>query len=209
MNRNELINALETDAIQIDEDTSSTNVEKPVNGEAMQIAVAKIREKRTKSGKVYGVKSEDEKANKRLTVQMQSFVNCLMQGMTPVQAYRNSYNTKTENHGTVLASANKLMKDPRISALLQGLEESVREKVIEDAVKTRRFVMERLHDKAKNASTDSVELKALELMGRAVGMFTDKVEGKIEEISTERLKAELKDHLKLLDNVTSISKRSA
>lgn len=209
MNRDELINALETDAIKIDEDTSSTNMESPANGEAMQIAVAKIREKKTKSGKVWGVKSKDENANKRLTPQMQMFVSFLMQGQTKVQAYRNAYNTRTDNDATIIGSANRLIKDPRISALLQSLDEAVREKVIEDAVKTRRFVMERLHDKATQAKTESAELKALELMGRAVGMFTDKVEGKIEEISTERLKAELKDHLKLLDNVTPIKKRSA
>ena len=209
MNRDELINALETDAIKIDEDTSSTNMESPVNGEAMQIAVAKIREKKTKSGKVWGVKSKDENANKRLTPQMQMFVSFLMQGQTKVQAYRNAYNTRTDNDATIIVSANRLIKDARISALLQSLDEAVREKVIEDAVKTRRFVMERLHDKATQAKTESAELKALELMGRAVGMFTDKVEGKIEEISTERLKAELKDHLKLLDNVTPIKKRSA
>ena len=209
MNRDELINALETDAIKIDEDTSSTNMESPVNGEAMQIAVAKIREKKTKSGKVWGVKSKDVNANKRLTPQMQMFVSFLMQGQTKVQAYRNAYNTRTDNDATIIVSANRLIKDARISALLQSLDEAVREKVIEDAVKTRRFVMERLHDKATQAKTESAELKALELMGRAVGMFTDKVEGKIEEISTERLKAELKDHLKLLDNVTPIKKRSA
>lgn len=209
MKREELIEALDSGAIKIDEDISSTNVENPANAEGMQIAVAKIREKKTKSGKVWGVKSEDDKANKRLTVQMQAFVNCLMQGYTPVQAYRNSYNTKTENDATVLSSANKLMKEPRISALLQGLEDVVKEKVIEDAVRTRRFVMERLHSRVTSAKTESAELKALELMGRAVGMFTDKVEGKIEEISTERLKAELKDHLKLLDNVRPITKNSA
>ena len=204
-----MIQALDNDEIKVEEDLSSTNVENPVNAEGMQIAVAKIREKRTKSGKVWGAKHEDEKANKRLTVQMQMFVSCLMQGQTKVQAYRNAYNSRGGSDSTIIASANKLIKDPRISALLGSLEEAVREKVIEDSVKTRRFVMERLHDKVNSAKTESAELKALELMGRAIGMFTDKVEGKIEEISTERLKAELKDHLKLLDNVTPISKRSA
>lgn len=209
MKRDELIQALDNDEIKVDEDLSSTNTEKPGNAEGMQMAVAKIREKKTKSGKIWGAKSDDDKANKRLTVQMQMFVSCLMQGQTKVQAYRNAYNSRGGTDSTIIASANKLIKDPRISALLGSLEEAVREKVIEDAVKTRRFVMERLHDKAMNASTESSELKALELMGRAVGMFTDKVEGKIEEISTEKLKAELKDHLKLLDNVAPIRKNSA
>ena len=62
---------------------------------------------------------------------------------------------------------------------------------------------------AQSAKTEGTQLKALELMGRAVGMFTDKVETKVEEINTEKLKAELKSHLTLLENVAPIRKRSA
>ena len=47
------------------------------------------------------------------------------------------------------------------------------------------------------------------LMGRAVGMFTDKIEQKVEEISTEQLKKELQGHLSLPENVEPIRKRSA
>ena len=61
-------------------------------------------------------------------------------------------------------------------------------------------------DKSHNISA---RLKALELMGRAVGMFTDKIEQKVEEISTEQLKKELQGHLSLLENVEPIRKRSA
>jgi hypothetical protein len=69
--------------------------------------------------------------------------------------------------------------------------------------------MQELFKHAEEAKQDAVKLKALELMGRAVGMFTDKVEQKVEEVSTERLKRELEASLALLDNVTPIKKRSA
>jgi len=46
-------------------------------------------------------------------------------------------------------------------------------------------------------------------MGKAVGMFIDKVETKVEEINAEQLKQELESHLTLLDNVTSIRKKKA
>ena len=49
MKREELIDALESDAIKIDEDISSTNTPEPGNSEAMRIAVAKIKEKKTKN----------------------------------------------------------------------------------------------------------------------------------------------------------------
>lgn len=209
MDRNELIEKLESDAITADDAITSTNVETPDPSEAMRIAVAKIQEKKTKKGKVFGVKPVENDKERRLTPKQRLFVTHIMSGMTKIQAYRASYDCKTENDATITASANKLINDPRILVLLQGYEDTVREKVIEDAVRTRRFVMEKLHDRVKSAKTESAELKALELMGRAVGMFTDKVEGKVEQISTERLKEELKSHLTLLENVTPITKRSA
>jgi hypothetical protein len=47
------------------------------------------------------------------------------------------------------------------------------------------------------------------MMGRAIGMFTDKVESKVETISTEQLKADLESSLALLGNVVPIRKESA
>jgi hypothetical protein len=61
--------------------------------------------------------------------------------------------------------------------------------------------MEQLLKHSEDAKQEGTKLKALELMGRAVGMFTDKVEQKIEEVSTSQLKEELKSSLALLDNV--------
>jgi hypothetical protein len=61
--------------------------------------------------------------------------------------------------------------------------------------------MEVLLKHSQDAKQEGTKLKALELMGKAVGMFTDRVEQKIEEVSTDRLKAELKSSLDLLDNV--------
>ena len=205
MDRNELIEKLESGAIAIDVDDASTNAEE--KSEAMQMAVAKIREKRTKTGKVYGVKTEEK--SKRLTPQQHVFVQGILNGKTQIQAYRDAYNVRTENDSTIAVSANRLMKNPKITALLGSFEESLKEKIIEDAVRTRRFVMERLHDRVTNAKTESVELKALELMGKAVGMFTDRVEQTVEQINPEKLKEELKAHLTLLETVTPIKKRSA
>lgn len=192
--REELIAMLENDAIENAEEIESTN--DGGTSEAMRMAVAKIREKKTKTGKVFGVKPE--KKERRLTIQQRMFVNALLAGKSKTEAYRSAYNVRTENDSSVYANANKLIKDERIAGLLGSLEETLKEKVIEDAVKTRRFVMERLHDRVLNAKTESAELKALELMGRAVAMFTDNVDQKVRQIDPKALKEELKGHLMLL-----------
>lgn len=212
MDREELIEALQaqTEDENID---ASTNVPSLDTPEGMQTAVAKIREKKTKTGKVYGVETVEDKRKqrekKRLTSKMQVFVNNLLSGQSPVLAYKNAYNVRTDNHATIVTSANKLMADPRINTLLEALSEEYRRKVIENAAATREHVMAELFKHARAAKQEGTQLKALELMGRAVGMFTDKVEQKVEEISTEKLKQELQSHLKLLDNVEPIKKRSA
>jgi hypothetical protein len=86
-------------------------------------------------------------------------------------------------------------------ALVESLWQSSKENLVNDAVATRRHVMEELLKHSQDAKQEGTKLKALELMGKAVGMFTDRVEQKIEEVSTDRLKAELKSSLDLLDNV--------
>jgi len=208
MNRDKLIEILEQDTITEDDPHASTN-DAGNHAEGVQAAVAKIREKRTKTGRVYGVPLEGEGKGKRLTPQMQLFVNAILQGKTKVEAYRSAYNTRTENDASLIANANKLLKDSRITALLGSLDESLKEKVIEDAVKTRRFVMERLHDRVLSAKTESAELKALELMGRAVAMFSDNVNQQVKHVDTNALKAELRTHLTLLESVKKADKRSA
>jgi hypothetical protein len=211
MDKEQLIEELEKQADDENID-ASTNVPGRDTPEGIRMAVAKIREKKTKTGKIYGVATETEKqsrSSKRLTAKMHMFVNNLLAGQSPVGAYKNAYNVRTENHASIVASANKLMQDPRISTLLEALSEDYRRKVIDNAIATREHVMGELFKHAQKAKQEGTQLKALELMGRAVGMFTDKVEQKVEEISTEKLKEELKSHLSLLDNVKPIKKRSA
>ena len=208
MDKEQLIEQLQQHAEEENID-ASTNVPGLDTPEGMQAAVAKIREKRSSKGKVIGVQEESRKQNRRLTSKMQVFVNNILSGMSPAIAYKNAYNVRTDNHATIVASANKLMADPRINTLLEALSEEYRRKVIDNAVSTREHVMAELFKHAQQAKQEGTKLKALELMGRAVGMFTDKVEQKVEEISTEKLKQELQSHLSLLDNVKPIKKRSA
>jgi hypothetical protein len=50
-------------------------------------------------------------------------------------------------------------------------------------------------------TSESGKLRALELIGKEVGMFTDRVEQVTETIDSDALKKELESHLHLLDNV--------
>lgn len=169
------------------------------NSGAMRSAVEKTKSKRTVSGKIKGVHKD---VVKRMTPKMKIFCSLIAQGKAPKDAYRMSYNSRTNNDATILTEVNKLMKDPRISVFLEGVWETVKENIIDDALATRRKVMADLFKHADNDKAQlSNRLKSLELIGRAIGMFTDKVETKVEEVNVDILKRDLESSLHLLDSM--------
>jgi hypothetical protein len=181
------------------------------NDEVMRSAVAQVEVKRKKNGLPHGVRKEElmnaQGKEKRITPKMQAFVSNIAQGLSPKDAYRKAYDCSNSAESTIISGANTLLKDSRITQLLESVWETVKENIVNDAVATKRHVMSELFKDAQNEEAQlSNRLKSLELMGRAVGMFTDKVETKVEEISTDQLKKELESSLALLDGKSGISK---
>jgi hypothetical protein len=85
---------------------------------------------------------------------------------------------------------------------LESVLEATKQNVVESDASARRYVMQELFDSVNQAEiSESGRLRALELIGKAVGMFTDRVEQVTETIDTNELKKELESHLHLLDNV--------
>ena len=147
--------------------------------------------------------------SKRITAKMRNFAALISKGESPREAYRQAYNVTTNREHTLAANASRLMRDERVIALTQSVWEAAKENLIDDVVAGRRFIMKELQGHAANDKVPpAVRLKALELMGRAFSMFTDKVEQRTEEITPEKLKAELQSSLALLDNVTPIRRVS-
>ena len=178
----------------IEDPASSTNVAGPGIRSEMLEMVKGTKERKRIDGKAWGVKTDVP----RITPKMRQFASLVAQGNSPRDAYRKAYAVRTDtSEATVMASANKLMKDRRITGLMEPIWESVKQNVIDDAIATRRHVLEQLHTHASDANVrTSDRLKALELMGKAIGMFVDKSEAKVEQIDPEQLKRELDSHLK-------------
>jgi hypothetical protein len=225
MQRDKLIQSLEDDAVPTDDDQSiskyldelsnSAPVKAPTSAadsEAIQTAVAKIKEKKTKTGKVAGAGKHKPTPYKRATPQMHIFAGHILRGMTPSDAYRNSYDCRNKTEAQISRDANRTLKLEAVQRLLQAGSELATEMLVNDVVAARRFVMQQLIDHALLGKAENTKLKALELMGRAIGMYTDKIEQKVEEVNVDKLKTELKTHLAMLDvagNVKPIRKRSA
>jgi len=171
--------------------------------ERMRASVESIKENKSKNGNISGVR---QKGQGKLTAKQRLFAGLIVEGHSQSEAYRKAYDVRTDNPAVISNSAYKLAQNPKVARLLeQGIAKRT-DSVINDEVATRRLVMTALLDHAQNMKAESSKLKALELIGKAVGMFTDKVEQKVTEIDTGKLKDELSQHLALLDQLPDKSK---
>jgi hypothetical protein len=174
-----------------------------IDHEVMRTAIDAIEVKRTKSGKVQGMRVEETESstNKRLTARMIHFVNLLVTGNDHITAYSTAYDVSGSTRATIIGNANRLMRDSRITMQLESVLEATKQNVVESDASARRYVMQKLFDKVNEAEvSESGQLRALELIGKAVGMFTDRVETTVEQVDTDSLKKELESHLHLLEN---------
>jgi len=171
-----------------------------VTSVANQSADAVVVQETKPTRKIYGIPAPDKALGRytRLTVQQQRFVQSIISGKGKSESYREAYNSQG-NDMTVAVSASKLLKNAKVRSAIASANETMQENVIADSVRTRQYVMEQLLAKSQAGKTEAVQLKALELMGRAVSMFSDRVESTIEHVDADKLKAELRSHLILID----------
>jgi hypothetical protein len=140
-----------------------------------------------------------------LTVSQIAFAQGIIQGKTYRQAYKDAYPNAQGSDSSITTSAYKLSRDPRIMTMVQDALDETVEHLAEDVAGTKRYVLKQLIAHSKGAKQEGTKLKALELLGKSVGLFIDKAEVKTEVVTAEQLKRELGQHLKLLPS----AKRSA
>lgn len=148
--------------------------------------------------------TEDGVRHKAMTVSQIEFAKGLIIGKTMRQAYRDAYPNAKGSDQVITSSAYRLSKDPRIQKALQDAWGETVEVLAEDVSATKRYVLKELLALTKGAKQEGSRLKALELMGRAAGMFQHTTEVVTVKPSAEQLRRELSGHLKLLDNVRPI-----
>lgn len=171
--------------------------------EAEQAALSAPPPKRRKDGEVMGSPRERVRP---LTIQQMKFVEGVIAGKTYRQAYRDAYPNDTSKDSTISASAQRLLKHPEVRKRIEDGWDQTVEVLIEDAGATKRFVLAQLLHHAKTSKQDSAKLKALELMGKSVGLFTGGMNEDDSKPDAERLRKELAGHLRLLDNVKPIKR---
>jgi hypothetical protein len=129
---------------------------------------------------------------RRLSPKMSLFAKLITEGHSPSESYRRAYDCTNSANVTVSANACKLLKDPRVSEVVKQAEQA--QSIISDPLALRSHIMRQLLNLSNTMKTESNQIRALELLGKSIGMFTDKVETKVERVDTEQLKAQLEKH---------------
>lgn len=141
-----------------------------------------------------------------MTASMMEFAKGLIEGKTQLEAYKEAYPNAKANDRVLKTNAWKLAQDVRIQKMMQEHWGQTVEALTDDAVAVKRYVIKSLLELSKEAKQEGSKLKALELMGKTVGMFKPAQAEEEEALTADQLKQELAKHLKLVGNVRRITK---
>jgi hypothetical protein len=196
--KDDLLRRLEE--VTLDGDGKQNDPE-PGLSEAERLVRDAVPPKRRVDGEMVGMPRQ-----KPMTSSMMEFAKGLIEGKTQLEAYQNAYPNGKATERTLKTAAWKLAQDPRIQRMLQEHWGQTVEALTDDAVAVKRYVIKSLLELSKEAKQEGSKLKALELMGKTVGMFKQTPTDEDDSLTADQLKQDLARHLKLVGNVRRINK---
>ena len=151
----------------------------------------------TKDNKPSHLKLVDKE--ERLTGKQEAFAQLVAKGSMLVEAYREAGYMPNGSDKTQWEAASRLMANSKVLARVKQLQADMEEDRRTIERRREEYVLKRLQEEAEGADTDGARVRALELMGKTIGMFTDRVEtdDKAERAASD-IEAELKQKLERL-----------
>jgi hypothetical protein len=133
-----------------------------------------------------------------LTAKQMKFVEEVSEGGSQSNAYRKAYDTSQMAPKTIWEEASRLRRHPKVAARIMELEAEKEARRRMQALSREDRVLQELEKIAFGDGPASGRLKALELLGKHVGLFKPKevpvVERSVEDISNQ-LQRRLEDLL--------------
>ena len=164
--------------------------------EAEQLAHLAVPPRQRKDGEHIG---SDIPRPKPLSPRQALFCQRVILGDGLRTAYRSAYANDTGSDASISASANKLMKDPRVKKILQDAWGETVEHLAGDITATKLYVIRNLIALSKGAKQEGSKIKCLELLGKASGLFSPSEVQDKAVVTADQLKRELSGHMKLLE----------
>ena len=143
-------------------------------------------------GKEYKRSAPDPQTG--LTEKQETFVQAIVQGNGYAAAYRIAYNTEGMAEPTIHREASKLGAHPKITARLNQIRIQKEQERRAVALSRDEYVLQKLKRiiDDENQPTSS-RVRSLELMGKTIGLFVDRIET---EDKTERTADEIEADLR-------------
>ncbi len=126
-----------------------------------------------------------------LTAKQELFALCVAEGHPSADAYRIAYVATGMAAPTVWSEASRLANHPKVSARIDQIKaekDQVRRILVLDQEES---ILAQLQHEALTAKSDSARIRALELLGRHVGMFVERVEVTRPERTLEQIHSEI------------------
>ena len=140
----------------------------------------------TKKPSLTVVKKEVE-----LTIKQRQFVDEIIKGKlgSYKEAYAKVYDVTLTKQGKipkwVEVEASKLVANPKIAQSIHKAIERKETVAVASSLRTRNYVIDQLYRESKQSNSDSARIRALELLGKSVSLFSDVVETKEARTSDE------------------------
>lgn len=131
-----------------------------------------------------------------LTGKQEAFAKLVAGGAILSDAYRECYSADNMKNSTLWSEACRLAQNPKVSARIKDIQADM--EADRRTIERRReeWVLKRLSEEADQADNASSRIRALELVGKTVGMFTDRIEqAETSERSASEIEKELKARL--------------
>jgi len=156
--------------------------------------------------------SEEEKPNLKvvkkeieLTIKQRQFVDEIIKGKlgSYKEAYAKVYDVALTKQGKipkwVEVEASRLVANPKIAISIQRAIERKEQSAVASSLRTRNYVIDQLYRESKEADSDATRVRALELLGKSVSLFSDVVETK-EARTSDEVEADIEERIEALLN---------
>ena len=131
-----------------------------------------------------------------LTGKQEAFAKLVAGGAVLSDAYRECYAADAMKDSTVWSEACRLAQNPKVSARIKDIQADMEQSHRTRLLRREEWVLKSLQEEAVSADNASSRIRALELVGKTVGMFTDRIEqAETSERSASEIEKELKARL--------------
>ena len=134
-----------------------------------------------------------------LTAKQEDFCQAVMAGASFAEAYSGAYHADDMVPNSIWNAASRLAADAKVRGRLEQLAEQKEAERRMLALSRADWVVEKITQQVMDPATPAaVKTRALELLGKTIGLFTDRVETKdISERSADEIEADIRARLHL------------